>query len=360
VVDEVVAAARQLPIERQDAEPKLLPHKDFPLEPGEEIKRREESACCHASILTGTSVRIPLHDQVNERTNFTRTSPYHGPIPSHNFELVTITNSTAYSRDLGDELRRLRQRFTGLRGRGLAIQLGWDPSKVSNIEHGKIRASEIDLAQYLSACGKDIDFIEDFFCRYHNAFDPYFVQAPGNFRTLAMTEAAATKITAYDVITVHSLLQTPGYARALQAATHEDVADELDRQAVMRRPAGPECVFYLHEIALRVRLGSEQVMHDQHVKLLAHANIVRIVPAEATTAAFQSKCTLFEFGRTSPLVYAESGHAKVFAQDAAAVDRAEKLFDLLDSVALDENQTRRKLTEYTRLLAPVHALAGRQ
>jgi hypothetical protein len=273
---------------------------------------------------------------------------------------VTTTNSTAYSRDLGDELRRLRQRFTGMGGRGLAVLLGWDPSKVSNIEHGKIRASDIDLAQFLTACGKDIDFIDDFFYRYRNAFDPYFAQMPQNLRTLGMTEAAATKIMAYDLITVHSLLQTPAYARALQAVTHEDIGIDMDRQAVMRRPAGPECVFYLHEIALRMRLGSEQVMHDQHLKLLAQSNIVRIVPMEATTAAFQSKCTLFEFERSLPLVYAESGHAKVFAQDAAAVDRAEKLFDLLDSVALDENQTRRKLTEYTSQLAPVRALAGRQ
>ena len=273
---------------------------------------------------------------------------------------MTTINSTAYSRDLGDELRRMRQRFTGLRGRGLATQLGWDPSKVSNMEHGKIRATEIDLAQYLAACGKDIDFIEDFFRRYRNAFDPYLAQAPDNLRTLLLTEASATKITSYDIVAVHSLLQTPAYARALQAATHEDSAMDCDRQAVLRRPASPECVFYLHEIALRMRLGGVQVMHEQHTKLLAHANIVRIVPLEATTAAFQSKCTLFEFEKATPIVYAESGHAKVFAQDEAAVDRAEKLFDLLDSVALDEERTRRKLTEYTSQLAPVHALTSRQ
>ncbi|MGW6936964.1 helix-turn-helix domain-containing protein [Lentzea sp. NPDC054927] len=269
-------------------------------------------------------------------------------------------NSTAYSRDLGDELRQLRQRYTGLRGRGLAVQLGWDPSKVSNVEHGKIRASEFDLAQYLTACGKDIDFIEDFFRRYRNAFDPYFVQEPSTLRTLAMSEASATKITAYDVLTVHSLLQTPAYTRALQAATHEAGTPDYDRQAVMRRPTSPECTFYLHEIALRMRLGSEQVMHDQHHKLLAHANIVRIIPLEATTAAFQSKCTLFEFDKSPTVVYAESGHAKVFTQDQPAVDRAEKLFDLLDSVALDEKQTQRKLTEYTSQLAQVRALTAHQ
>src|SRR5690242_18496437 len=101
-----------------------------------------------------------------------------------------MTISTAYSRDLGDELRRLRESGTGLTGRALAVQLGWDPSKVSNIEHGRARASEIDLVQYLTLCGKDVDFFEEFRRRYRHAFDLYFAQVPDELRTLAMTEAA--------------------------------------------------------------------------------------------------------------------------------------------------------------------------
>ncbi|MDX8051064.1 helix-turn-helix transcriptional regulator [Lentzea sp. BCCO 10_0798] len=268
---------------------------------------------------------------------------------------MTVTTSTAYSRDLGDELRRLRQRFTGLRGRAMALQLGWDPSKVSNLEHGKIRGSDIDLAQYLTVCGKDIDYFEDFLRRYHNAFDQYLAQMPNNTRTLAMTEAMATGITAYDVLTVNSLLQTPNYARALQAATGQP-AEDLDRQAVMRRPNGPRCVFYLHELALRMRLGTRQVMEEQYVWLLANSAIIRVVPEEAATAAFQSACTLFEFEKAPPLVYAESDLAKVFAQGEAAVERSRRLFDLLDEIALDENQTRRKLAEY-RGPTPLRALA---
>ncbi|MGW6441963.1 helix-turn-helix domain-containing protein [Lentzea sp. NPDC055074] len=268
---------------------------------------------------------------------------------------MTVTTSTAYSRDMGDELRRLRQRFTGLRGRAMALQLGWDPSKVSNLEHGKIRGTDIDLAQYLTVCGKDIDFFEDFLRRYHNAFDPYLAQTPDNVRTLAMTEAMATHITAYDVLAVNSLLQTPNYARALQAATGQPV-EALDRQAVIRRPNGPKCLFYLHELALRMRLGTAQVMEEQYVWLQANSAIVRIVPEEAATAAFQSTCTLFEFEKVSPLVYAETDLARVFAQGEAAVERGRSLFGLLAEVALDEHQTRRKIAEY-RAPTPLRVLA---
>ncbi|HUQ59203.1 helix-turn-helix transcriptional regulator [Lentzea sp.] len=273
---------------------------------------------------------------------------------------MTTTSSTAYSRNLGDELRRLRQRFTGLRGRGLAVQLGWDPSKVSNLEHGKIRASDVDLAQYLTACGKDIDFFEDFLRRYHNAFDPYLAQKPDEFRTLTMAEASATRITAYDVLTVNSLLRTPNYDRALQAATGTTPQpQDADRQAVLRRPTRPDCVFYLHEVALRMRPAPTQVMDDQYVWLQANSAILRIVPAEATTAAFQSPCTLFEFERANPVVYLESDLAKVFAQDDTAVAKSQALFDLLDAVALDETQSRRKLAEY-RGPTPLRALAKSQ
>ncbi|HEX7306522.1 helix-turn-helix transcriptional regulator [Lentzea sp.] len=267
---------------------------------------------------------------------------------------MTTTSSTAYSRDLGDELRRLRQRFTGLRGRGLAVQLGWDPSKISNLEHGKIRASDVDLAQYLTACGKDTAFFEDFLRRYHNAFDPYLAQPADDVRTLTMAEASATRITAYNVLTVNPLLRTPAYERALQTTTGTARPD-TDRQAVLRRPTHPECVFYLHELALRLRPGHPDVMEAQYVWLQANSSMLRIIPAEATTAAFQSPCTLFEFERATPVVHVESDLTRVFAQDETTVARARSLFDLLDEVALDEHETRRKLAQH-QAPTPLRAL----
>ncbi|SDG54795.1 Helix-turn-helix domain-containing protein [Lentzea fradiae] len=271
---------------------------------------------------------------------------------------MTTTSSTAYSRDLGDELRRLRQRFTGLRGRGLAVQLGWDPSKVSNLEHGKIRASPVDLAQYLTACGKDVDFLDDFLRRYHNAFDPFFAQSADDHRTLTMAQASATKITAYDVLTVNSLLRTPAYEQALETTTGIAPSD-VDRQAVLRRPSRPECTFFLHELALRTHPGSPQVMEDQYTWLHANSAVLRIIPADATTAVLHSPCTLFEFERTPPAVHVETSIAKVFVQDDSTVAKCRVLFELLDAIALDEHESRRRLTEH-RGPTPLRALARTQ
>ncbi|MFD9704251.1 helix-turn-helix domain-containing protein [Lentzea sp. NPDC059081] len=269
-----------------------------------------------------------------------------------------MTISTAYSRDLGDELRHLRESGTGLTGRALAVQLGWDPSKVSNIEHGRARASEIDLVQYLTLCGKDVDFFEEFRRRYRHAFDLYFVQVPDELRTLSMTESAATKITTYDVLMMPGLLQTVPYAHELFVERGVETPENIkrgielrvERQTIMRRPNRPECVFYLHELALQVRLGTAQVMEDQYLRLLHRTHVLRIVPANVMTAALLSKCSLYEFEKASPVSYGSTEAAMVFAQDPAAIKRTRKVFQRLDAVALDPEQSRRKLMEYVSRL----------
>jgi len=105
-------------------------------------------------------------------------------------------------------------------------------------------------------------------------------------------------------------------------------------------------VFYLHEIALQVRLGDAQVMADQYMRLLFKSHVLRIVPTSVMKAAIQPKCTLFEFKKAAPIAYTENDLAKVFAQDDVAVKRSRALFERLDEVALDEEQSRNRLAEY--------------
>jgi hypothetical protein len=174
--------------------------------------------------------------------------------------------STPYSRDLGDELRQVRERYTTFRGRRIARMLGWDPGKVSNIEHGKVRATEIDIIQYLGRCGRPQTFIEDFLNRYRFAFDRYFVQVPGNLRTVTMAESSADKITAYNMTSIPGLVQTEEYATALIKSCGTIAADEIEahvrfrieRQAILRRSSPPQCTFYIHENALRLKVGSDR------------------------------------------------------------------------------------------------------
>ncbi|GAB2850367.1 helix-turn-helix domain-containing protein [Lentzea nigeriaca] len=262
------------------------------------------------------------------------------------------TPSTAYSRDLGDELRRLRETCTELNAAKMAVRLGWDPSKVSNLEHGKARPSEVDLVQFLTLCGKDVDYFEHFKRRYRNAFEEYIVQVPGNLRTLALAESTATKVFSYDVLTVSGLLQTREYAEGVFRRSGFVVAERIpelvqiraDRQAILRKHNRPECVFFLHELALRQRFGDDQVMEDQYLQLLFNVHMIRIVPADVP--AISAGLMLFEFDKAPPVAHHDSDLAKLFVQDPGAIVRTRLIFNRLDEIALDEQQSREKLAEY--------------
>ncbi|MFD5830156.1 helix-turn-helix domain-containing protein [Lentzea sp. NPDC060358] len=266
---------------------------------------------------------------------------------------MTTIASTACSRDLGDELRRLRESATSFSGRAMAAHLGWDPSKVSNIEHGKVRATEVDLVQWVATCGKNLEYLEEFRSRYRHAFDAYFVQLPENLRTLAMTEAKAHTITSYEVIVLPGLLQTREYARALLREggieAPEDVEAfvqaRVERQSILHRVYRPECLFYVHELALQTLVGDAVVMESQYLRLLFKTHVLRVVPANVRTVP-QSKLTLYEFDKAQPVVFSETDMAQVFAQDDTAVKRARRMFNRLDAVALDPEQSRSKLAEY--------------
>ncbi|RDI18381.1 helix-turn-helix domain-containing protein [Lentzea flaviverrucosa] len=263
-----------------------------------------------------------------------------------------MTPSTAYSRDLGDELRSLRETCTGLSGNKLAVKLGWDPSKVSTIEHGKARASEVDLIQYLSMCDRDIDFINDFRRRYQYAFDEYRVQVSDNLRAMVMAEATATAITSYDVLAMPGLMQSPEYAAYVYRMTgmvaEERIPDlvqyRTDRQAILRRHDRPTCVFYIHEHALDLQVGNAEVMEDQYARLLFNPHTIRIVPKDAPIVA--SSFVLWEFDKARPLVFSETNLANVFVEDPGAIARTRLLFGLLDELALSAEQSRSKLAEY--------------
>ncbi|WP_176946835.1 helix-turn-helix domain-containing protein [Lentzea fradiae] len=267
---------------------------------------------------------------------------------------MTAITSTAYSRDLGDELRRLREKHTTLTGAAFAEQLGWDPSKVSNIEKGKARASEIDLVQYFMMCGRDTVAFETFRARYRHAFDSCVALVPENLRTLAMAEAQAERITCYDVLSVPGLIQTPQYARTLLSSgrgTPEQVErgfkSRMERQAVLRRPFRPHCLFYVHELALQLRVGDERVMEEQYLRMMFRTHTLRIVPLSAGPAPIRmSARMLFSFEKLVPVAYSETDIANVFSHDGAAIAECRESFKWLDELALDEGQSRSLLTSY--------------
>jgi hypothetical protein len=266
--------------------------------------------------------------------------------------MATSTPSTAYSRDLGEELRKVRESSTDLTGAAFALRLGWDPSKVSTLERGKYCPSEIDLVQYLSMCGKDIDFFEDFKRRFKNAFEEYIVQVSDNLRTLAIAESTARTITSYDAQAIPGLSQTPEYADSLYRMGGYIVEERIpavvqwrmERQAILKRHDRPTCLFYIHQHALETEVGGSRVMEDQYAKLLFGEPRIRIVPASAQLVA--TSCVLWEYDKAMPVAFTSTDLAKVFVQDPGAIARTRLLFERLAEVALSEEESRSVLADH--------------
>ncbi|TWP47289.1 helix-turn-helix domain-containing protein [Lentzea tibetensis] len=268
---------------------------------------------------------------------------------------MTPTPSTPYSRDLGDELRHLREKHTSYTGTEMGYVLGWHQTKVSNVENGKTRASEIDIVQYLTTCKRSRASVEEFLNRYRHAFDAYFVQVPENLRTLALAEAPATKATSYDQTVIPGMLQTENYARAYLARRRpmpEDkletfVAFRMQRQAVLQREDRPAWTFFVHEQALRLHVGDDQVMEEQMLRLMFKTHSIRIVPDSAGAAgAIGGTYIRWEYKRDKPVVYTETLIGQLFSQDKRAVARCTQLFNDLDQIAMDEGQSRSLLMGY--------------
>lgn len=251
---------------------------------------------------------------------------------------------TPRSRELGDELRRLRKQFA--KGAEFAAQLGWDPSKVSNIEHGKARPTEKDLTQYLTACGKDLDCIDEFSNRYRHAFEPYFAQRADNFSTIIFAEHTATTITGYSKETLPDLLQTADYTTHVLrqcGATPEQIRAALEsqreRQRVLRSATRPDCTFYVSERAVTTQLGDGRATMDQLELLKQLAWALRIVPDDKdlpTSTGF----VVYEHEKAPTTVVVNCDLAGVFIHDDVAISRCQAVLATLSSVALSNAESR--------------------
>ena len=164
-----------------------------------------------------------------------------------------------------------------------------------------------------------------------------------------MAESSADKITSYSMTSLPGLAQTKEYATALFQARgmtapeviEREVRFRMERQAILLRPNRPEATFYIHEYALRLKVGSDQIMEDQLMRLLFHTHVVRIVPEAAGAAGvLNAEYQLWEYEKRGSVAYTESDLAQVFVQDLAGVKYCRSVFALLDALALDEEQSR--------------------
>ncbi|MGH3761512.1 helix-turn-helix domain-containing protein [Actinophytocola sp.] len=284
-------------------------------------------------------------------------------------------NAPACYRELGAELRKRRE-AAGVTTARVAHQTGWDRTRVSRIESGRVGITTVDVIFYLGACGiyaKDAKELLRL-CRTaeHKGYwlSPHDEWLATSLASLIFHESTADRTIWYEPFVVPGLLQTRAYARTIIApgaacmsrSVKEAVHIRIERQAILRRRNPAEFVFFVHEQALRTQVGSAAIMHEQllHMVLMAALGHVtlRIIPATVTEqAAYGGPFQLFEYRQHSPLLYLDGFLTGMFVEDHDLVgDHYRHLLPELRALALDAGQSREfsanLADEYDRGSAP--------
>lgn len=263
--------------------------------------------------------------------------------------------STARGREFGDGLRAAI-RATGLSSRALAAVVGWHESKLSDLARGKGGASELEVAILLGACRTPLPEREHLL-KLHRESDvrgwwqQHGVRSPVRLRTAVGHLAAAASMVSWETHAVSWFLRTSDYAREVLRASVNVPADELEeRLAAQAEVQGllwriPSCVFYLHEAALLLRVGSRELHVEQLRQLGFLANrprfTVRIVPLEAGAhAGMNGSFTKLGFGKHEPLVWLQNENSSLFVEEESAVAGYEAVVRRLDEVSLDVDQSK--------------------
>jgi len=269
------------------------------------------------------------------------------------------TNATACYRELGAELRKRRE-MAGLTGDDIAHATGWHRSKVTRVEKGQQGISVVEMIHYLGACkifaAQAKELLE--LCAEAERQVGYWLSPHGEWledslNSLIYHESTADRVVSYEPMLIPGLLQTKRYARMRISRTpglsREAIEAAIrlreERQQVLHRPQPGHFIFYVHEHALRLRVGTAAAMHDQLLKLVLMAALpnvtLRVLPAAAEEqASFGGPFRLFEYREHHPLVYLDHVKTGLFLEDREFVADYRRLLPKMSSVALDEAESR--------------------
>jgi hypothetical protein len=261
--------------------------------------------------------------------------------------------STAHSRELGEELRRVRHRAR-MSSSVTAEAMDWSLGKLSKLETGTRGTGVLDIAALLGQYHTDKATREHILTiateRDTGSFVRRHDRSPDTLAALRVHERIARTVTAYEPLTVPALAQTEDYALAL-TGDRAVARIRMDRQQEQQL-ACRELVLYLHEAALRVRVGTPQIMRDQllHLTLMGGwaDTRIRIVPlTNGFDAMLRNPATLLTFDvPVRPVAYAEIDSVTVFHDDSDVVAAYRRKMDHLDSVALALGESRKVLARW--------------
>ncbi len=250
---------------------------------------------------------------------------------------------------LGIELRRLRE-GCGLTCDQVGEKLDCSGPRISRIETGVIGVRPGDVRELLEIYGiggEEADALVQLArdARKKGWWYSYGDVLPKWFEAYLGFEAEASRIRAFKPLVIPGLLQTQDYARAvLQAApdagsAHEisgQVALRMERQAILTRENPVDLWMVLSETALRIRVGTPEVMRAQlqHLTEITELPNVTLQVLPFSTAAHVNPVSVFnilEFSSSlaPDLVYLEHLTGGLFLEREEEIHRYKVEFDHL-------------------------------
>jgi hypothetical protein len=177
-------------------------------------------------------------------------------------------------------------------------------------------------------------------------------RSPGWPRTLGENEKVATEVIRWSMNLVPVLLQLPDYLRALIEGNPNSPAKEADERVAARTARQKQLIeqrctmtFYIHEQALRLPVGSPEVMSDQlhHVMTMGLRPYVtyRIVPTSAGAhAGTAGSFTVMKFAKLEPVVFIDAENHGVHLDDKDSIEGYSRILKALDQTALNVEQSK--------------------
>lgn len=232
--------------------------------------------------------------------------------------------------------------------------LGWQEAKLSDMLAGKGGVTEVEVITLLAYCRTPLAERERLLALFRESGNVYLQMpedgVPDQVRTLIEQEKAANEITCWSMILVPGLLQIPDYVHAVTKAAPIDAEDVP--AVVAARIARAEIVeytrtftFYVHEQALWLPVGGEEVWREQLAHLLRMSVrkyiSLRVIPRSiGMHAGTSGDFRVMKFPKFPPVVYIESVKCCLFFDDKDTVDTYENILKDLAAIALDEEQSR--------------------
>jgi transcriptional regulator with XRE-family HTH domain len=270
---------------------------------------------------------------------------------------------------LGSQLRRLRE-AAGVTPDQAAWELRASRSKISRMEHGRVKFKDRDVADLLTLYGVTEEKLRARMlasARDANApgwWSKYGDLLPDWFEEYLGLEGAASVIRTFELQFVHGLFQTEAYARAVTLLGRKTApAEEIDRrvslrikrQDILAGPEPPQVWSVMDESVLRRPVGGRAAMraqlnHLEEMTCLPQVTIQVIPFGGGGHAAAGGSFTLLRFAEPElpDVVYIEQLTSALYLDDRQDIDHSMEVMNDLSTEALTPDRTTQFIAEITR------------